>query len=224
MATKKTEVIEIKPIEIAKLNIRIVGDTPLIMHAWSEKAKREMLEAQQGKKKGKAKDRKNPVVDFINSMYWLTEKPDVDSDMKEEECEERFNKAVVEGAKFGFPVTAFKQAAISAAYRLGWSKDKMSLRGVFFIDTDENGMVEIKSDVPEMREDMVKIGMGTADIRYRGEFKNWYADLTISYNVNGNYDLNSIINIINAGGYVCGVGEWRPERDGQNGMFHIQTT
>ena len=224
MATKKTEVIEIKPIEIAKLNIRIVGDTPLIMHAWSEKAKREMLEAQQGKKKGKAKERKNPVVDFINSMYWLTEKPDVDSDMKEEECEERFNKAVVEGAKFGFPVTAFKQAAISAAYRLGWSKDKMSLRGVFFIDSDENGMVEIKSDVPEMREDMVKIGMGTADIRYRGEFKNWYADLTISYNVNGNYDLNSIINIINAGGYVCGVGEWRPERDGQNGMFHIQTT
>lgn len=224
MATKKTEVIEIKPIEIAKLNIRIVGDTPLIMHAWSEKAKREMLEAQQGKKKGKAKERKNPVVDFINSMYWLTEKPDVDSDMKEEECEERFNKAVAEGAKFGFPVTAFKQAAISAAYRLGWSKDKMSLRGVFFIDSDENGMVEIKSDVPEMREDMVKIGMGTADIRYRGEFKNWYADLTISYNANGNYDLNSIINIINAGGYVCGVGEWRPERDGQNGMFHIQTT
>jgi len=222
MATKKTEVIEIKPIEIAKINLRIVGDTPLIMHAWSEKAKREMLEAQQGAKKGKAKERKNPVVDFINSMYWLTEKPDVDNNMKEEECEDLFNEAIKKGAKFGFPVTAFKQAAISAAYRLGWSKDKMSLRGVFFIDSDENGMVEIQSDVPEMREDMVKIGMGTADIRYRGEFKNWYADLTVSYNANGNYDLNSIINIINAGGYVCGVGEWRPERDGQNGMFHIQ--
>lgn len=222
MATKKTEVIEIKPIEIAKLNIRIVGDTPLIMHAWSEKAKREMLEAQQGAKKGKAKERKSPVVDFINSMYWLTEKPDVDNSMSDEECEKRFNDAIKKGAKFGFPVTAFKQAAISAAYRLGWSKDKMSLRGVFFIDSDEDGMVEIKSDVPEMREDMVKIGMGTADIRYRGEFRNWYADLTISYNANGNYDLNSIINIINAGGYVCGVGEWRPERDGQNGMFHIQ--
>lgn len=222
MATKKTEVIEIKPIEIAKINIRIVGDTPLIMHAWSEKAKREMLEAQQGAKKGKAKERKSPVVDFINSMYWLTEKPDVDNSMSDEECEKRFNDAIAKGAKFGFPVTAFKQAAISAAYRLGWSKDKMSLRGVFFIDSDENGMVEIKSDVPEMREDMVKIGNGTADIRYRGEFQNWYTDLTVSYNANGNYDLNSIINIINAGGYVCGVGEWRPERDGQNGMFHIE--
>ena len=161
-------------------------------------------------------------MDFINSMYWLTERPDVDNSMSDEECEKRFNDAIKKGAKFGFPVTAFKQAAISAAYRLGWSKDKMSLRGVFFIDSDEDGMVEIKSDVPEMREDMVKIGMGTADIRYRGEFRDWYADLTISYNANGNYDLNSIINIINAGGYVCGVGEWRPERDGQNGMFHIQ--
>ncbi len=222
MATKKTEVIEIKPIEIAKINIRIVGDTPLIMHAWSEKAKREMLEAQQGAKTGKAKERKSPVVDFINSMYWLTEKPDVDNNMSDDECEKRFNESIAKGARFGFPVTAFKQAAISAAYRLGWSKDKMSLRGVFFIDSDENGMVEIKSDVPEMREDMVKIGMGTADIRYRGEFRNWFADLTVSYNANGNYDLNSIINIINAGGYVCGVGEWRPERDGQNGMFHIE--
>ena len=224
METSKTEIIEIKPIEIAKLNLRIVGDTPLIMHAWSEKAKREVLEGQQKKKNGKEKEPKNPVVDFINSMYWLTEKPVVDIKMKEEECEKLYNKAIKNGARFGFPVTAFKQAAISAAYRLGWSKDKMSLRGVFFIDADEDGMVEIKSDVPEMREDMVKVGMGKADIRYRGEFKNWYADLTVSYNTNGNYDLNSIINIINAGGYVCGVGEWRPERDGQYGMFHIEAS
>ena len=36
--------------------------------------------------------------------------------------------------------------------------------------------------------------------------------------------LEQIINIINAGGYVCGVGEWRPERDGQYGMFHVTAT
>lgn len=221
---RKAEVIEITPINVKKLEVRIVGDTPLIMHAWSEKAKREMLEAQQGKKKGKEKIRKNPVVDFINSMYWLEGKPDVDYDMDEEECEKLFDKALDNGARFGFPVTAFKQAAISAAYRMGWSKDKVSLRGVFFIDSDENGYVEIKSDHPIMREDMVKVGMGTADLRYRGEFRNWYADLTINYNTNGQYDINNIINIINAGGYVCGAGEWRPERDGQYGMYHVEHT
>ena len=218
MATKKatTEVIEIRPIEIKKVTIRIVGDTPLIMHAWSEKAKRMMLEAQMGVAKGKKKEAKNPADDFIRSMYWLTPMP-------EDGTMESFEEAIANGARFGFPVTAFKQAAISAAYRMGWAKDKMSMRGAFFIDSDENGMIEIHSDTPEMREDMVKVGMGTADIRYRGEFKNWYADLTISYNANGQYSLENIVNIINAGGYVCGVGEWRPERDGQNGMFHVQT-
>lgn len=216
MATKKaaTEVIEIRPIEIKKVTIRIVGDTPLIMHAWSEKAKRMMLEAQMGIAKGKKKEAKNPVDDFIRSMYWLTPMP-------EDGTMESFEEAIANGARFGFPVTAFKQAAISAAYRMGWAKDKMSMRGAFFIDSDQNGMIEIHSDTPEMREDMVKVGMGTADIRYRGEFKNWYADLTISYNANGQYSLENIVNIINAGGYVCGVGEWRPERDGQNGMFHV---
>ena len=216
MATKKstTEVIEIRPIEIKKVTVRVVGDTPLIMHAWSEKAKRMMLEAQMGVAKGKKKEAKNPVDDFIRSMYWLTPMP-------EDGTMESFEEAIANGARFGFPVTAFKQAAISAAYRMGWAKDKMSMRGAFFIDSDENGMIEIHSDTPEMREDMVKVGMGTADIRYRGEFKNWYADLTISYNANGQYSLENIVNIINAGGYVCGVGEWRPERDGQNGMFHV---
>ena len=214
MATKKTEVIEIRPIEIKKVTVRVVGDTPLIMHAWSEKAKRMMLEAQMGIAKGKKKEVKNPADDFIRSMYWLTQMP-------EDGTMESFEEAIANGARFGFPVTAFKQAAISAAYRMGWAKDKMSMRGAFYIDSDENGMIEIHSDTPEMREDMVKVGMGTADIRYRGEFKNWYADLTISYNANGQYSLANIVNIINAGGYVCGVGEWRPERDGQYGMFHV---
>ena len=214
MATKKTEVIEIRPIEIKKVTVRVVGDTPLIMHAWSEKAKRMMLEAQMGIAKGKKKEVKNPADDFIRSMYWLTPMP-------EDGTMESFEEAIANGARFGFPVTAFKQAAISAAYRMGWAKDKMSMRGAFYIDSDETGMIEIHSDTPEMREDMVKVGMGTADIRYRGEFKNWYADLTISYNANGQYSLENIVNIINAGGYVCGVGEWRPERDGQNGMFHV---
>ena len=214
MATKKTEVIEIRPIEIKKVTVRVVGDTPLIMHAWSEKAKRMMLEAQMGIAKGKKKEVKNPADDFIRSMYWLTPMP-------EDGTMESFEEAIASGARFGFPVTAFKQAAISAAYRMGWAKDKMSMRGAFYIDSDENGMIEIHSDTPEMREDMVKVGMGTADIRYRGEFKNWYADLTISYNANGQYSLENIVNIINAGGYVCGVGEWRPERDGQYGMFHV---
>lgn len=215
MATKES-LIEIRPIIIEKVNIRIAGDTPLIMHAWSEKAKREMLEKQMKTTKTTARTAKNPVEDFIRSMYWKTPMP-------EDFTEEGFRKAIAEGARFRFPVTAIKQASISSAYRMGWTKDKMSMRGAFFIDGDENQMVEICGDAPVMREDMVTVGMGTADIRYRGEFRNWYADLTISYNKNGQYSIEQIINTINAGGYVCGIGEWRPEKDGQYGMYHVVT-
>lgn len=217
MATKKNEVIEITPIRIKKASLRIVGDSPLIVHAWSEKAKREMLDKQMGKSQAKKKAAKNPVEDFINSMYWMTEKP---QDMTEEAYED----AVANGAKFGFPVSGLKQSAISAAYRMGWVKDKMGLRGTFFIDADEAGLIEIKGDAPIMREDMVKVGMGTADIRYRGEIRNWYADITISYNELGKFNLQDIINVLNAGGFVCGLGEWRPERDGQYGMFHVEVS
>lgn len=218
---KKTEIVEIKPIDMKTVEVTLVGDTPLIMHAWSVKAKRMMLEAQQGKAKGKKKEVKNPVDDFIQSMYWLTDMPDT-AGKSEEECEELFEKAIENGAKFGFPVTAFKQAAISAAYRMGYSKDKASLRGVFFLESDYGDMVEIVSDPPVMREDMVRIGMGTADIRYRGEFRNWSATFRMKYNANGQYSLENILNLLNAGGVVCGAGEWRTECDGQFGMFHVK--
>ena len=130
---KKAEVVEIKRIELVSFPLTIVGDTPLIMHAWSVKAKRMMLEAQQGKKKGKAKEYKNPVNDFIDSMYWLTEKPDTNVLENEEQSEKAFIEAINKGAKFGFPIVGVKQAACSAAYRMGWAKSKMELRGAFFL-------------------------------------------------------------------------------------------
>lgn len=218
---KESEVVIIRPIEIKKTTVRVVGDTPLIMHAWSEKAKRMMLEAQTGKAKGKKKPVRNPVDDFIQSAYWLTGKPVYPDDATDDVCADAFNQAIANGATFGFPVTAFKQAAMSAAYRLGWVKNQMGMRGAFFIDGDENGMVQIASDPPIMREDMVKVGMGTADLRYRAQFNKWSADLNISYNASGDFSLDNIINALNAAGFVCGVGEWRPEKDGTYGMFHV---
>lgn len=221
MATKKTELVEIKPIGLQPVEVTIVGDTPLIMHAWSEKAKKQMLDAQMGKAKGKQREKKSPAQDFIDSMYWLTGKPDTTEIDSEDGKLDACYQSIQNGAKFGFPVTALKQAAISASYRKGWTKDKMSLRGVFFIDGGYGDFMEIVSDSPIMREDMVKIGMGVADIRYRGEFQNWRATFTLKYDINGQYSLENILNMLNAGGTVCGLGEWRIEHDGQFGMFSV---
>lgn len=218
----KNELVEIRPIETKEVLVTIVGDTPLICHAWSTKAKRMMLNTQQGKTKGKKKDPKNPFADFVDSLYWLGEKPSTDGG--EDEVRKAFESAVENGARFGFPANAIKDATVSAAFRNGWTKDKVSARGAFFIK-GENGnteFVEVLTDeAPVMREDMVKVGMGSADLRYRGEFRHWKMVLTISYNVNGGYNLENIVNMLNAGGYSCGIGEWRPEKDGTNGMYHV---
>ena len=214
---KKNEaaIIEIKPINIVTTTVRIAGDTPLIMHRWSEKAKRMILEKQMKKTKSSAKEAKNPVEDFIESVYWMEGKPS-------EYTEEAFSEACRNGARFGFPVTAIKQATISSAYRNGITKDMASLRGAFFIAGEGSELLaEVKGCTPTMREDMVRVGMGVADIRFRGEFANWYMDLQVSYNANGAYTLDQIINLINVGGFSCGIGEWRPEKDGNYGMYHV---
>ena len=217
MAAKKTDtpVIEIRPLDIKTIPIRIVGDTPLIVHAWSEKAKRQMLEVQMRSTKTKAKEVRNPVADFIGSLYWLEGKP-------EEATEEAFSKAVENGARWGFPVTAIKQAGNSAAYRMSWCKNQMELRGSYFLKAADGELAEIKGSAPIMREDMVRIGQGTADLRYRGEFSVWYMDLILEYNASGNLGLEQIMNVIAAGGYVTGIGEWRPEKDGVNGRYHVE--
>ena len=99
----------------------------------------------------------------------------------------------------------------------------MELRGAYFLKSEFGEMAEIKGDAPMLREDMVRVGMGTADIRYRPIFNNWYMDIQLEYNASGNVSLENIINALNAGGYVCGIGEWRPEKDGTFGRFHIET-
>jgi hypothetical protein len=226
MAAKKTASIEIKPMELQTVEFSIVGITPLIIHAWSEKAKRMMLDKQTGKATKSKHEIKIPVNDFMNACYWLTEKPE--DGATDEEAEQNFNAAISAGAKFGFPVTGIKQSVIMGAKRGGLDVVATELRGSFFLEgiTEHStvDIAEIIGDAPIMREDMVKVGgmSKTADIRYRPEFRNWEIPLRMTYNVNGKYSLEQLLNCFNVGGFVCGIGEWRPERDGQMGMYKLK--
>ena len=107
MTTKKAateQVITIPALDIRTATIKIVGDSPLIMHKWAEKAKKEILDKQMKKAKSKGHDAKDPFADFIGSMYWLDGEP-------ENKTPEVFAKAIENGARFGFPATAIKAAA-----------------------------------------------------------------------------------------------------------------
>lgn len=226
-AAKKDQVeLQITPIRIMTTEITVVGDSPLIVHAWSEKAKRMMLEAQQGKKAVKAKEVRDPFNEFVNSLYWITPKPEFDGKTEDEE-KALYEEAIKNGARFGFKVSAVKMAANSTAYRMGWVKNQMALKGSYFLNADYTVDGEeyawIEADPPEFREDMVRIGMGTADLRYRGQFNNWKMHMRLSYNASGVIRLEQILSCLNAGGFSCGIGEWRPEKDGCFGRFHIET-
>lgn len=183
-------------IELPKLNtqtveITLIGDSPLISHAWSKKAKEEML-AKQMKKAKAGKEAKDPERDFQESLYHL---PD---------------------GGYGFPAVAFKAAAVTACTSVG-SITKVAARQAFHV---EGEMVRIYGSEPRKREDMVRIGMGTADIRYRGEFWPWWVVLEVRHNANV-LSAEQIANLFSTAGFGVGVGEWRPERDGQFGRFHV---
>lgn len=197
--------VEIPEIKLQTMKITVVGDSPLIVHAWSEKAKKMILDKQM-KKATNGKEAKDPWIDFCESLYWL-------DGMPKQPTEEDIEKG-----RFGFPSCGFKAAAVDAGYQQGILAKKTTARGAFHIIGD---MVEIKG-TPTMREDMVRIGMGTADIRYRGEFKEWTAELIIRYNPNV-MSSEQIVNLINMGGFANGIGEWRPSKDGSFGTFHVKT-
>lgn len=214
MTTKKKEVeattITIPAIDKRTLSVKLVGDSPLIVHRWSEKAKKQILDNAMGAAK-KGKEPKRPLQEYADAFYWITEKPDFDG-----MTDEKILKAVEKG-RFGFPTVAFKKAAIDAAYQQKAIDKKTTMRGAFHI---EGELVEIEGR-PTIREDPVKIGMNGADLRYRPEFPEWSVTLPITYNPNA-VTPEQIVNALNIAGFSNGVGEWRAERDGVYGRFHVE--
>lgn len=191
-AEPKAAPIVLPKLDIRVIRLRIVGDAPLICHRWSDKARKMILDKQMGKASA-GKENKDPERDFRESLY-----PHPDGG-------------------YGFPVIAFKNAAVDACTSLGKAITKVAARQAFHILGE---LARIEGE-PEMREDMVRVGMGTADIRHRGEFREWATELTVRYNARL-LTAEQIVNLFNVAGFAVGVGEWRPEKSGQYGLFHVE--
>lgn len=202
--TIPTEQVLIKPLNIREVTLKIEGTAPLVMHKWSEKAKKEILDKQMGKTKV-GKNLKNPEYDYWQSMYHFNEA-------------QESHIGHIEGNRYGFPAVAFKCAMVTAVTSVG-SMTKVQARQCFYIQSDFKDLVEIHG-VPTMREDMVRVGMGSADIRYRGEFAQWHVFLNIKFNADV-ISMDNLINLLNLAGFGVGIGEWRSEKDGVLGAFQV---
>ena len=196
------KVVEIRPIVYERVSIRIQGMTELILHNWSAKAKKEMLDKQMGKARPK-KEAKDPTAEYEAAFYRL------------------------EDGSPGFPVTGIK-AAIAEAARSFEDLTMVELKRAIFVYADGtdavNGLplVRILGE-PRVREDMVRIGQGVADLRYRPGFPQWEAGFDCEYNT-ALLSAEQLFNLVNEAGRG-GIGEWRPSapkvKSGWAGTFRV---
>lgn len=227
MAAKKAVEVQvaIPAPNIRQMGVRIKGTSPLIFHKWSEKAKRQIRDKQAMKAKT-AREVRNPVEEYINSFYYTS------------------------GGEVAFPALSIKQALVGAARSIE-GVTMTELRGAVFVIGDPDGMIpvliegkpikpqaqpDIEGNFPEnifgvdpkipqieMREDMVRVGMGSADLRYRGQVKDWEMAFIIKFNAN-KLSYEQVLNLVQYAGFSSGLGEWRPEKNGGYGTFEVSDT
>ncbi len=192
--------IHIDKIDAETVQVPIVGTSPLIVNKFSEKAKRQMLDAMQGRKT--PKQNKDPEADYQAAFYKLKD------------------------GRYGLPAVAFKSATVGAARFYGKDVTMTALKQFMFFrgepGDDGQQLFAIEGE-PHMREDVVTVGRGGHDLRYRPEFPEWSTNITVTY-VTSALTRSSVLSLIDAGGLGVGVGEWRPQRDGDFGTYQIDQT
>ena len=173
----------------------VVGTTPLICHAWSQKAKIEML-SKQVKAVKSGKEARDPEQDFVDSLYEM--QPNV----------------------FGFPATGVKNCILSAAHK-DRGVARSSVLSSLWIDAEmvkvrpalagaicDMPLIRIWGSDPEMREDMTKIGTGlnkVANLAYRAQFSTWALRITGRFNVSM-LNAEALAFLIQQSGMASGLG------------------
>jgi len=199
LSKDESKLLRISPVTTVDVNITIVGLSPLIQHAWSAKAKK-MLDHTTEKPKKAAK--KPPIVpeDEFEGALYRTEDGD-----------------------YGVPAMAIKKAITEATHHdIGLAKTLVR-KAVFIVCSDANGCLPLQCDPPRMREDLVRIGTKkTAQIRYRPEFINWAVMVPMKIDT-GLISVEEVVNMLNRAGFGVGIGEWRPQHNGDFGRFCVKT-
>ncbi len=192
--TKKKGMESTATVGIKKIDLILRGmpGTPLVVHAFAEKAKQEIRDKQQKKAK-KAHEERNPLA----------------------ECEAA--KYVDEIGRECAPITAIKKAIISAATAFD-DITKVGLRQALFVSAKSGPgqFVPIENHdgspaIGLMREDAVTIGKGIRGLTYRPEYKDWQLSVCIEYNPRIVSE-EQLLALVDQAGWGVGICEGRPER------------
>ena len=188
---------QVMALNIVKTTLTLVGDSPLISHRFSDKNKDMMLNIKQNKKQqGRATC--NPEQEFNDSLYEIPGS---------------------HGA-YGFPAMAFKLAAVRGAKSIP-GLNMTDARGMFRINCDNHMLVPLRYAELKCVQDVVRVMRGGSDLRYRGYFYNWEVDINLEYNESVTL-IETIVMMFDLAGFGVGVGDWRPEKGGMFGTFHVK--
>jgi len=190
-ATKERPVL-IQAVNLRRATIHIKGTAPLIQHSWSEKSK-DMLRMTAAERRKVPKKARNPEAEFLAATCWCAD------------------------GSHGIPAMAVKSAMIEVAHKdAGLPKTTVRKALRFRVA----GVIPMECSEPKMREDIVRIGNNQTDIRYRPEFEEWGAEISFDYDADL-LTIQDVINLTNRAGFSVGIGEWRPEKNGEHGTFEV---
>lgn len=204
-AAKKVAVPNSAAVGIKNIDVTLRGlpGAWLVVHAFSEKAKKEIRDKQQKKAK-KAKEERKPAEEMEAARY---------VDERGVEC---------------VPVTALKKAIISAAPAFD-DLTKVALRQALFVAPQDNRgsalvPIEMHDGSPakgELLESAVTIGMNTRGLCYRPKYEEWQLRVNVQYNPRLVSE-EQLFALIDQAGWGVGICEGRPERSSALGWGRFE--
>lgn len=196
---KNSAVVGIKNIDLV---LRGMRGSPLVIHAFAEKAKQEIRDKQQKKAK-KVKEERKPQAESEAAKYF---------DDQGRECA---------------PITAIKKAIISAASAFD-DITKVGLRQAVFVSPAAGPgplvPIETHHGTPAtgmMREDAVTIGINTRGLAYRPEYKEWQLRVNVEFNPRIVSE-EQLLALVDQAGWGVGICEGRPERSSALGWGRFE--
>lgn len=203
MVTPKSDAgaaIIINPVSTATISIGLMGRTPIILNRVSEKARRELL-VPSGRKNAAAREsslKHDPIAEFRAAPDRLLD----DSGP----------------TLLAIPTGAVKGAMMTAALDMPGAK-KAQIGRLVSVEGERAPIWGIpKAFMRIVRSaDMNR----TPDVRTRAILAEWATIVTIRYVV-PILNESAIVNLLNAGGSTCGLGDWRAEKGkGDYGSYQV---
>ena len=164
--------------------------------------KQQIEDSHRGKAVDKKKNIKTPQQEFEDSLYRVRGKKNV----------------------YGIPASGIKNCAVTAAIRYVEGITGTVAVGAFHIIDDIDGLCPIKGDKPEIDERTVRVGNFPNKkpcTRRRAKFINWECTFTVKYNASV-ITPDQLVYLYENAGFSVGLCEYRPEKNGNMGMFHVK--